>query len=215
MPALAGAKRKANAIKCLNHERQLVLALTMYASDSDGHYPPRREPPAAWPWKLLPYYLDPTVVTCPQDRFNLISGFLDATNKLMIRRSFVINGFNDWFKMNLNEADYQKHKRWQWPVGMSETAIALPSETIVFGEKRTGSGHVHMDFDQGTVGNDVEEIAHGRHSANGKTGGGANFGFADGSVRFLKYGMSVNPVNLWAVIEEWRKLGVKLSDYAP
>ena len=33
MPALARAKGKANEIKCLNHLRQLGLALNMYAQD--------------------------------------------------------------------------------------------------------------------------------------------------------------------------------------
>ncbi len=42
-PALTGAKRKGNQIKCLNSERQVNLALTMDASDADGQYPPRRE----------------------------------------------------------------------------------------------------------------------------------------------------------------------------
>lgn len=212
MPALAGAKRKANAIKCLNHERQITLALIMYAGDHDGSFPPRREPPQAWPWKLLSYYTDPTVVTCPQDRFPLISGFLDATNKLMMRRSFIINGFNDWFKVNLSPKDYEQHRRWRWPLGMKDSAIPIPSETIVFGEKKTGSPHVHMDFDQGTVGNDIEQVAHNRHGGGGKSGG-SDFAFADGSVRLLKYGGSVNPINLWAVIEDWRRAGVKLEDF--
>jgi prepilin-type processing-associated H-X9-DG protein len=34
--------------------------------------------------------------------------------------------------------------------------------------------------------------------------GGANYAFVDGSVRFLKFGQSVNPVNLWALTPTWR-----------
>ena len=34
--------------------------------------------------------------------------------------------------------------------------------------------------------------------------GGSNYTFVDGSVRLLKYGESVSPVNLWAVTDEWR-----------
>ena len=68
-----------------------------------------------------------------------------------------------------------------------------------------------MDFDQGKAGNDVEVIEQVRHkSGSGKTAGGSNFTFADGSVRFLKYGQSVAPVNLWAVTELWRAAAVKL-----
>jgi prepilin-type processing-associated H-X9-DG protein len=68
-----------------------------------------------------------------------------------------------------------------------------------------------MDFDQGNSGNDVEEIEQARHkSGSGKKAGGSNFTFADGSVRFLKYGESVSPVNMWAVTEAWRSAAVKL-----
>ena len=216
LPALAGAKRKAKAIQCLNNERQLNLAIGMYADDHDDYFPPRREPPHAWPWALLPYYTDPTVVTCPADRFSIITGWLDATNKLMARRSFVINGFNDYFRTALSTEDYDLHRRWLWPVGMRRGNIPLPSETIVFGEKRTGSPHVHMDFDQGQYGNDIEEIAQNRHtSSEGSRAGGSNFAFADGSVRFLKFGMSVNPQNLWAITDEWRNAAVNPADLAP
>ena len=213
MPALAGAKRKANQIKCLNNLRQLNLALTLYADDYDGEYPPRREPPAAWPWKLQKYYTAPQILECPSDSFPLITGLMDATNRMMVRRSFVINGFNDYFQGALTPQDYEQvFKKWQWPHGMKAAHIPLPSDTIVFGEKRKGSYHVHMDFSQGTAGNDVEEIEQNRHKGGGDTSkaGGSNYAFADGSVRLLKYGTSSSPVNLWAVRDEWRNAPVRI-----
>jgi prepilin-type processing-associated H-X9-DG protein len=33
----------------------------------------------------------------------------------------------------------------------------------------------------------------------GGRAGGSNFAFVDGGVRFLKYGRSTSPLNLWAV----------------
>ncbi len=69
-----------------------------------------------------------------------------------------------------------------------------------------------MDFDQGKGGNDVDEVEQARHKAgSGKTNGGSNFAFADASVRFLKYGGSLNPMNLWAVTEAWRNAPPKLQ----
>ncbi|MCC6235812.1 MAG: type II secretion system protein [Verrucomicrobiales bacterium] len=226
LPALGGAKRKARAIQCLNHERQLNLALGMYADDHEDSFPPRREPPRteppfrdppyAWPWSLLSYYKDPTVVTCPADRFPFIAGFLGPTNKLMLQRSFVINGFNDYFQTSLSPEDYKLHKEWKWPDGMKRSRIPYPSDTITFGEKKSGSPHVHMDFDQGKQGNDIEVIAQNRHtSAENTRAGGSNFAFSDGSVRFLKFGQSVSPLNLWAISDEWRNAAVKPEDLIP
>jgi prepilin-type N-terminal cleavage/methylation domain-containing protein/prepilin-type processing-associated H-X9-DG protein len=195
LPSLARAKGKANQIKCISNLRQLGLALNMYATDHDGEYPARRQPTNGWPNKLNPYYLDWKVLECPSDRFGVV-GMLRVDPSP--RRSFLINGFNDYFVKTLDRRDYQKFTRWQWPHGMKESNIPRPSETVVFGEKRTGSFHVHMDVDQGLRGNDFEEIAHERH------GPGSNFAMADTSVRFLKKGAELYPENLWAIQDEFR-----------
>jgi prepilin-type N-terminal cleavage/methylation domain-containing protein/prepilin-type processing-associated H-X9-DG protein len=198
MPALSQAKQKANRIKCVNNLKQLNLALSLYAADHDGHYPPRRRQPNTWVDRLLPFYSDTNLLRCPSDRF--ASG-----------RSYIINGWNDYFKTKLSADEYRKYTNWSWPEGMRETDIPNPSQTIVFGEKRSESHHFHMDFDQGSAGNDVEVIDQVRHKAGfGKTNGGSNFAFADTSVRYLRYGQSVNPANLWAVTEIWRNVAVKL-----
>ena len=41
--------------------------------------------------------------------------------------------------------------------------------------------------------------------------GGSNYAFADGSARFLAFGKSLAPLNLWAVIPSYRQTAV----YAP
>jgi prepilin-type N-terminal cleavage/methylation domain-containing protein/prepilin-type processing-associated H-X9-DG protein len=195
MPSLARAKGKANQIKCLNHVRQLGLAATMYADDSAGELPPRRRSTNIWAFKLKPYFLDWRVLACPSDSFGL-AGF--SANDQNPNRSFLINGFNDFFVKTLNPDDYQKYRQWTWPNGMKTTAIPNPSGTIIFGEKLKGSRHVHMDIDQGQRGNDFEQIDHKRH------GTGSNFGFADNSVRLLKKYAEFYPENLWSVRDEFR-----------
>jgi prepilin-type N-terminal cleavage/methylation domain-containing protein/prepilin-type processing-associated H-X9-DG protein len=196
MPALARAKGKARQAKCLNNIRQLGLAATLYTDDFGGELPPRRERAAAWPNKLKPYFIDGQILTCPNDRFGFL-GIGRSTNQEP-NRSFLINGFNDYFVKTLSPEDYQKHRRWQWPHGMKASEISRPSDTLILGEKRTGSRHVHMDIDQGRRGNDLEEIEHQRHST------GSNFAFADNSVRLLKKNQELYPENLWAVLDEFR-----------
>jgi prepilin-type N-terminal cleavage/methylation domain-containing protein/prepilin-type processing-associated H-X9-DG protein len=195
MPALARAKAKAHQTKCLSNLRQLGLAMNMYGSDNNGEYPARRYQPNAWPQKLKPYFLDWQIITCPSDRFGVARFMANDQNP---NRSFLINGFNDFFLKTLSPQDYQKYRQWQWPHGMKETDVARPTDTILFGEKRVGSRHVHMDINQGQNGNDFDEIDHLRH------GKGSNFLFGDASVRLLHRNQELYPENLWAVRQEFR-----------
>ncbi len=87
---------------------------------------------------------------------------------------------------------------------LNESIIKQPSETIVFGEKETQSEHYYMDFMETAVGNDFEEVEQSRHMSNGKTSGGSDFCFADGSARYLPFGKMTAPQNLWAVTDPWR-----------
>jgi prepilin-type processing-associated H-X9-DG protein len=69
-----------------------------------------------------------------------------------------------------------------------------------------------MDFGQGQ-GNDKQHVNQNMHkSGSGKTSGGSNYAFVDGSSRMLPYAGSVKPVNLWATTELWRAAPVDLSD---
>lgn len=191
LPALGRAKAQANRIKCMSNIRQLGISLALYAEDFNGEFPPRISGFGNWVTKLQPYYQEPAILKCPSDRF-------------MEHRSFVINGFNDYFAVHLPKESFEIYQRWQWPHGMKEKDIPEPAQTILFGEKKKGSVHVHMDFYQGQ-GNDVEEIEQGRHGGKeGTQSGGSNYAFADGSAQFIKYGESLSPQNLWAVTEQWR-----------
>jgi len=82
----------------------------------------------------------------------------------------------------------------------------------VFGEKKNSPENqpavamdYYMDLGEG-FGNDYDRVEHGRHSRPTPRlrGAGSNFAFSDGSVRFLKYGQSTNPFNLWTVTESNR-----------
>ena len=204
MPALARAKAKANSTKCLNNIRQVNIAATMYAGDHDDEYPRRLRRRDTWVYKLEPYYKDRGVLKCPSDNFTEW-------------RSYIMNGFNDFWQKSLAEPDYKRVMTWQYPHGMKISAVPLPSDTVIFGEKKKGSRHVHMDFGQlskddsgeATEGNDRAEVNHNMHGS--RTSGGSHFSFADGSARFLKYGGSVNPINLWALTDEWRNAPVELK----
>jgi prepilin-type N-terminal cleavage/methylation domain-containing protein/prepilin-type processing-associated H-X9-DG protein len=204
LPALARAKESANRIKCVNNLKQLNISLKLYADDSDGYYPPRRNQ-NRWPTLLKEYYHTTNLLVCPTDalRGPPMSDTSSPTPEDRANRSYLINGWNDFFPDSLAPTNGQMEAR-----SMKESNVRLPSQTIIFGEKKNDPNSnppvardYFMDFKEGVSGNDSDVVEHGCHSNAGKNrnSGGSNFAFVDGSTRYLKFGTAVWPLNLWAV----------------
>lgn len=197
LPALARAKESANRISCVNNLKQMTLALKMYADDNNGYYTPRTNA-YRWPTLLLDYYRTTNLLVCPTDkrRGTPLTMLSSPTPADRAPRSYLINGWNDALPDVLVV-----------PRAMKESAVEQPSVTIVFGEKKNlpfetppVAEDYYMDLLEGN-GNDADRVEHGCHSANRQPhvkAGGSNFGFVDGSARYLKYGTSVWPENQWA-----------------
>jgi prepilin-type N-terminal cleavage/methylation domain-containing protein/prepilin-type processing-associated H-X9-DG protein len=197
LPALARAKESANRIKCVNNLKQLDVALKMYADDNTGLYPPRTNA-YRWPTLLVTYYRTTNLLVCPTDamRGPPPSDTSSPTPEDKANRSYLINGWNDYFPNALTTA-----------CSMKELAVVKPSTTIIFGEKKNLSGETpplymdyFMDLNEG-VGNDFDRVEQGCHSVvrKGINSGGSNYCYVDGSARYQRYGTTVWPENLWAV----------------
>ena len=195
LPAMSKAKESGKRIVCVNDERQLGLAAIMYIDDNDGQYPPRQDP--RWPELLKDYYKDLRVLACPTDLNP--GGNPNPTNADTAPRSYLINGWNDYFQEQMGGAFSMSAIMGKT---IRESEIKLPSETIVFGEKETGSAHFFMDAFE-AVGNEFTEVQQSRHMATGDAGG-SNFTFADGSTRYLKFGKMLMPENLWGITDTLR-----------
>src|ERR1019366_5528182 len=65
LPAISRSKLAATTISCLNNEKELGLALEMYADDNNDHYPPRALD--NWPNHLYPIYNNLKILICPAD----------------------------------------------------------------------------------------------------------------------------------------------------
>ena len=197
LPALARAKETARRIQCNNNLKQIELSLKLYADDNDGLYPARTST-NRWPSLLQEYYHTTNLLVCASDLLRGTPPTSTSANTPADRaaRSYLINGWNDVFADALTA-----------PRAMKESAILKPSDTIIFGEKKNDHSDpanptamdYYMDLMEGN-GNDFDRVEHGCHSVNAKTkyAGGSNFTFVDGSVRYIKFGRSVWPLNQWA-----------------
>ncbi|MBL9172705.1 MAG: type II secretion system protein [Verrucomicrobiales bacterium] len=200
MPALGRARERARSIQCLNQLRQLGLATTMYVDENRGSFPERRND-RRWPTQLLSGYRTPSILRCPNDQRRITAALVSAARKDpdASLRSYIFNGFNDYFKVRLGYSSVDQALGKPMP----ESALSEPNLTIVFGEKLTNSDHFYMDFLEG---NDRDQILRNRHAGGGGRNkvGGSNYTFADGHSEFLKYRGALFPLNLWAVTEQFR-----------
>jgi prepilin-type N-terminal cleavage/methylation domain-containing protein/prepilin-type processing-associated H-X9-DG protein len=201
LPALSGAKESAKRISCLNNVRQLGMANLMYVDDSEDRYYPRTKNPL-WTIGLKEYFKDPRILICPDDPSNgLTHGNPDLPH------SYMMNAWNDYFQTVLPQAEFDNiYMAVRATNGMPASVVQDPSETIIFCEKIERDQH-YMDFMQvieDVEGNDLAMVAHGRHSRGAGRAGGSNFAFCDGSVRYIRYWGSLAPINLFAVMDNWR-----------
>ncbi len=213
LPALARAKESANRIKCVNNLKQIEVALKLYTDDNDGWYPPRTNQ-YRWPTLLQDFYRTTNLLVCPTDAMRGPPLTNPGSPTLADRsaRSYFINGWDDYF-LNLLPADafWSQYMGGRYAAAsIKENYVLKPSDTVMFGEKKnlqqidpndSIARDYFMDMMEGNGGNDADRIEHGCHSAirRGGRAGGSNFTFVDASVRYIKYGGTTYPLNLWAV----------------
>jgi prepilin-type N-terminal cleavage/methylation domain-containing protein len=199
LPALGKAKEAGQRMACLNNLKQIGYSLAMYADDNNGFYPPRNST-NRWPNMLINYYKATKILVCPVDQLhNPVSeypGDPDATLADRASRTYIINGFNDYFSNTLDSASFTSFMAGTWPDGMRSGNIQVTSGTVIFGEKVATSPQFYIDIDeldaQGN-GNDFSELNQLLHST------GSDFAFADSSARILPQYGSTYPINMWCV----------------
>jgi prepilin-type N-terminal cleavage/methylation domain-containing protein len=203
LPALAKAKESGKRIACVNNLHQLGLAIQMYTTDNSDYFPvrPTSGSDPRWPSQLQKYYQDYKILLCPSDGPRPATALSGTGNADSAFRSFLINGWNDYWKEKLGSG-YS-----MGAIGgknVAESVVPKPSDTILLGEKETGSAHYYMDFLEDDTGNDMTEVEQSRHMATTKNSGGSDFAFVDGSARYITYPRMTSPENLWAVTDTWR-----------
>jgi prepilin-type N-terminal cleavage/methylation domain-containing protein/prepilin-type processing-associated H-X9-DG protein len=207
LPALSRAKASAHRIACANNLRQIRLALGLYATDYDGRMPPRELFTNRWPAQLQPMYANVKLLACLADpEANKAAATTNAAPDTA-PRSYLMNGFQDALLETFGGAPPPKGV----PLpALRESVIARPADTIVFGEKGSASTQFYLVLaaDASLYLSDLEESRHGGTLGLSSKSGQSNYAFGDGSVRAIRYGRTLCPLNLWAVSDKAR------SDYA-
>jgi prepilin-type N-terminal cleavage/methylation domain-containing protein len=203
LPTLSMAKQSGQRMSCLDNQKQLGYSFTMYASDNSGFFPPRSGE-VRWPEMLLPYYKNVSVLLCPTDAIHRPQTAVDPdTNNIADSspRTYMINGANDYFFQTLGKVNFETYMAGTWPQGLPDGRIAIPSDTIIFGEKKPTSSQYYMDLLElsGQEGNDWTELNQMTHTA------GSDYCFADNSARLVKAYKDLGPAyNEWAITASGR-----------
>jgi prepilin-type N-terminal cleavage/methylation domain-containing protein/prepilin-type processing-associated H-X9-DG protein len=179
LPALSGAKEKAQAIKCASNMRQLATAVHLYVSEAEDKLPsvwessvgggnnsgsngwmyflnvggPTRFEPERG--ALFKYTPNEQVFECPTDRAG--SGASYSINALL-STSTPIAGFHE---------------------GKAETSLSAPSSTLLFLEEAAPNS-ANADSTNDSYHDPRNDRVTARH------GGAANFAFCDGRVSRFK-----------------------------
>jgi prepilin-type N-terminal cleavage/methylation domain-containing protein/prepilin-type processing-associated H-X9-DG protein len=228
LPALSRAKETARKIACINNLKQLGLSARMYVDENESRFT-QRASSSRWPTQLKDSFKDLKLLRCPSDGPpDPSTGAVDPAvyPADAAPRSYMINGWNDYFKRTLSDADFQAYMSGSSVFSLKDGLVPHSTDTILFGEKKSSSPHYYMDllepgrsidFPSEVVGNDDSELEQGRHSSLRASArmGGSNYAFVDGSARFIKYWHSIGPLNLWCVLDEDRSSPTYALSYTP
>jgi len=126
---------------------------------------------------------------------------------MMAARSYLMNGCQDPVLETFGGVAPPKGAKLP---ALCETVITRWPDTIAFGEKSWSSfeHYLVLENDASLYLSDLEESRHGGTGKLFSKSGGSNYAFGDGSVRAVRFGESLCPLNLWAVTERGR------TDYA-
>ena len=215
LPALSRAKETGRRISCTNNLRQLGLAARLYVDDNSGVYP-LRSGTDRWPDKFYDNYgKNIKMLLCPTDGLNgqIPQTGSGSTNVADVSpRSYIINGWNDYFNDTLSAGDFATYMAGNYASGFKENVVLHPSDTIILGEKCSFAGDYYMDLLEKN-GNDVDAVLEqSRHSSSGPVSitsgsagaGGSNHAFIDGSARYYKCPNTMYPLNWWCITDSNR-----------
>jgi len=203
LPSLARAKETAKRIQCVNNQHQLSLANRMYVDDYDGNFCPRSDI-KRWPTLTLSFYQNPAILICPSELGPSPANIGVNPNYPAdeVHRTYFINGMNDGLDDKYGTA-WQGMTTSTNPPCLKESAVTLPSLTVLFSEKLYTAGDFYMDYNETDDVLRLDQTKHSRCQSNTNLGGSV-FAFVDGSTRYLQFNGSMKPVMMWCLDPVYR-----------
>jgi len=167
-PFVGTGLQHANCSACSSNMRSLGIAFLSYSIDNDGTLPGRTQTGGGdkWPTLLLPYVGgNAEVYVDPGDPVAVKIPLASLVSNTSNNSSFFFNGFND-LGAYTNPA-----------VSVCLYNVTSSSNLILLAQQKPGSDQFYMDFVEGNQDDIINKQAYF---------GGANYAFADSSVRFIK-----------------------------
>jgi prepilin-type N-terminal cleavage/methylation domain-containing protein len=176
-PVYTSALQHANFSRCASNMHGLSIALMSYAYDNQGYLPGRVDTGDRWPVLLLPYTgNEPSIYVDPGDPVASHIPANQLVSDSVNNSSFIFNGFNDM----------GAHSNPSYQVNLF--SVPASGNLILLGQQKPGGDNFYMDVNDGDQTNVLETNAYF---------GGANYVFADGSMRFVK--LADYNVKMWLV----------------
>ncbi len=188
LPALARAKESARATQCLNHLRQIGLAVRLYADDNNDLFP--RSQHSAFANNQLPWEraVAPPLGSSATRWTNLLAGVYHCPSDP--RAGALSYGKNVYFELGPNDDYVGKPQTWN-----KLSQINHPVSTVFFAETSTGTDHIMPEYwiSLQDAANDVDGTRHRLKS---------NYSFVDGHAQLLRLDQTFSP----PAIDWWNPL---------
>ena len=185
LPALSRAKESARAAQCLGNERQIGLAVRLYADDNDDTFPRSQHSAFANGQLAWERAIAPQLGASTTTWTNLLTGVYHcASSKLTSPLSY---GLNVYFEVGPDDDYTGKPQTWR-----KQARILKPSNTIIMAEPNTAADHImaHFWISQTDADDEVDAKRHAQK---------ANYTFADGHSQKLPMAKTYAPpqLDLW------------------
>ena len=198
-PVFAKAREKARTAACQSNIKQILLGIKMYVEDYDGRFPgaryrPPGEPQYTWRKVIFPYVKNEQIFICPSNP-NIFQETGDiAGNYAVPAWMFCSIQCDPARNMRVSQLIHGTHAGsgdlWR---NMPHVTPKSASQMIVITE--VGGGCKHIDFSGHFRCGGMNEWFWDRPFTGHNKG--ANFGFADGHVKWMKWLHTFTPIFMY------------------